>query len=171
MACTRAAWPDRRSARPGYLRSYGSGRRKLGQVGGEYIVGVASTGARKLYRQGRDDDLGGIFAHDIRAANVAFDTEPAIGDIDGAQTIAVTLDGERTMNTFLGAAQDLTTADIDEALVASAAITYLEGYLWDPPHEEAFVKRRKSLTRINVALRLHCPMPFALIDTGANFSI
>jgi sugar/nucleoside kinase (ribokinase family) len=53
----------------------------------------------------------------------------------------VTPDGERTMNTFLGAAQDLTTADIDEARVSSAAITYLEGYLWDPPHaKEAFVK-------------------------------
>jgi adenosine kinase len=53
----------------------------------------------------------------------------------------VTPDGERTMNTYLGAAQDLTPADIDEAAVAGAAVTYLEGYLWDPPQaKEAFVK-------------------------------
>ena len=53
----------------------------------------------------------------------------------------VTPDGERTMNTFLGAAQDLHPNDIDEATVAASAIIYLEGYLWDPPHaKEAFVK-------------------------------
>jgi adenosine kinase len=53
----------------------------------------------------------------------------------------VTPDGERTMNTFLGAAQDLKPGDIDEAQVASAAVTYLEGYLWDPPQaKDAFVK-------------------------------
>ena len=55
--------------------------------------------------------------------------------------IMVTPDGERTMNTYLGAAQDLKPGDIDEARVASAAVTYLEGYLWDPPQaKEAFVK-------------------------------
>ena len=107
------------------------------------IVGVASFGARASFiGKVRDDDLGRIFAHDIRAANVAFDTKPAIGGPSTARSyIMVTPDGERTMNTFLGAAQDLTSADIDDARVASAAITYLEGYLWDPPHaKEAFVK-------------------------------
>jgi sugar/nucleoside kinase (ribokinase family) len=107
------------------------------------IVGVASFGARASFiGKVRDDDLGRIFAHDIRAANVAFETKPAISGPSTARSyIMVTPDGERTMNTFLGAAQDLTPADIDDARVASAAITYLEGYLWDPPHaKEAFVK-------------------------------
>jgi sugar/nucleoside kinase (ribokinase family) len=73
---------------------------------------------------------------------VRFETKPAP---DGAATarsyILVTPDGERTMNTFLGAAQDLRPGDIDEAVVSQAKVTYLEGYLWDPPlAKEAFKK-------------------------------
>jgi len=107
------------------------------------IVGVASFGARAAFvGKVKDDELGRAFAHDIRAARVAFDTPPAS---DGPSTarcyIMVTPDGERTMNTFLGAAQDLHPNDIDEAAIAGAAVVYLEGYLWDPPHaKEAFVK-------------------------------
>ena len=107
------------------------------------IVGVASFGGHAAFvGKVKDDELGRAFAHDIRAARVAFDAKPAG---DGPSTarcyIMVTPDGERTMNTFLGAAQDLKPSDIDEAKVASAAIVYLEGYLWDPPHaKEAFVK-------------------------------
>jgi sugar/nucleoside kinase (ribokinase family) len=107
------------------------------------IVGVASFGGRAAFvGKVKDDELGGAFAHDIRAARVVFDTPPAS---DGPSTarcyIMVTPDGERTMNTYLGAAQDLHPNDIDEAAIASAALIYLEGYLWDPPHaKEAFVK-------------------------------
>ncbi len=107
------------------------------------IVGVASFGGRAAFvGKVKDDELGRAFAHDIRSARVAFDVKPAG---DGPSTarcyIMVTPDGERTMNTFLGAAQDLQPADIDEAKVASAALVYLEGYLWDPPQaKEAFVK-------------------------------
>lgn len=107
------------------------------------IVGVASFGARAAFvGKVKNDELGQTFAHDIRAANVAFDTKPANAGPSTARCyIMVTPDGERTMNTFLGAAQDLKPDDIDEAQVASAAITYLEGYLWDPPQaKEAFVK-------------------------------
>ena len=107
------------------------------------IVGVASFGARAAFvGKVKDDELGRAFAHDIRAANVAFDTKPAPGGPSTARCyIMVTPDGERTMNTFLGAAQDLKPDDIDEAQVASAAVTYLEGYLWDPPQaKDAFVK-------------------------------
>jgi adenosine kinase len=104
---------------------------------------VASFGGHAAFiGKVKDDELGRAFAHDIRAARVAFETKPAG---DGPSTarcyIMVTPDGERTMNTFLGAAQDLKPADIDEAKVASAALIYLEGYLWDPPQaKEAFVK-------------------------------
>jgi len=107
------------------------------------IVGVASFGARAAFvGKVKNDKLGQIFAHDIRAARVAFDTKPASNGPSTARCyIMVTPDGERTMNTFLGAAQDLKPSDIDEDQVASAAVTYLEGYLWDPPQaKEAFVK-------------------------------
>ena len=107
------------------------------------IVGVASFGARAAFvGKVNDDELGRTFAHDIRSAGVAYDTPPASEGPSTARCyIMVTPDGERTMNTYLGAAQDLHPNDIDERQVASAAVTYLEGYLWDPPHaKEAFVK-------------------------------
>jgi sugar/nucleoside kinase (ribokinase family) len=107
------------------------------------IVGVASFGARAAFvGKVNDDELGRTFAHDIRSAGVAYDTPPASEGPSTARCyIMVTPDGERTMNTYLGAAQDLHPNDIDERQVASAAVTYLEGYLWDPPHaKEAFIK-------------------------------
>jgi sugar/nucleoside kinase (ribokinase family) len=107
------------------------------------IVGAASLGARAAFvGKVNDDPLGRIFTHDIRAAGVAFETEPARAGPSTARCyIMVTPDGERTMNTFLGAAQDLKPSDIDEQAIAAAAVTYLEGYLWDPPQaKDAFVK-------------------------------
>jgi sugar/nucleoside kinase (ribokinase family) len=110
------------------------------------IVGVAGFGAQAGFvGKVKDDELGRAFAHDIRAAGVAFDTPPAA---DGPSTarcyIMVTPDGERTMNTYLGAAQDLHPNDVDADTVAASAIIYLEGYLWDPPHaKEAFRKAAK----------------------------
>ncbi|MFH1340405.1 MAG: adenosine kinase [Pseudomonadota bacterium] len=107
------------------------------------IVGLANLGARAAYvGKVRDDQIGRLYTHDIRAAGVAFETKPASGGpATGCSYILVTPDGERTMNTWLGAAQDLTPADIDEAQIAASAFTYLEGYLWDPKSaKEAFVK-------------------------------
>src|SRR3954463_3872068 len=107
------------------------------------IAGIASFGARAAFvGKVKDDTLGKTFAHDIRATGVAFATPAAA---DGPSTarcyVLVTPDGERTMNTYLGAAQNLTPADLDEKQIASARWTYLEGYLWDPPHaKEAFRK-------------------------------
>jgi sugar/nucleoside kinase (ribokinase family) len=107
------------------------------------IVGVASFGGRAGFvGKVKDDELGRAFTHDIRAARVVFDTKPASAGPSTARCyIMVTPDGERTMNTYLGAAQDLYPKDIDEAMIAASAVIYLEGYLWDPPHaKEAFVK-------------------------------
>jgi sugar/nucleoside kinase (ribokinase family) len=107
------------------------------------IVGIASLGARAAYvGKVKDDQIGRMYAHDIRAAGVAFETRPATdGPATGCSYILVTDDGERTMNTYLGAAQDLVPADIDAAEIAAAKIIYLEGYLWDPKSaKEAFVK-------------------------------
>jgi sugar/nucleoside kinase (ribokinase family) len=107
------------------------------------IVGVASLGARAAFiGKVKDDELGRTFAHDIRAAGVAFTTPPAS---DGSPTarcyILVTPDGERTMNTYLGAARDLHPRDIDPEMIGASAIIYLEGYLWDPKNaKDAFVK-------------------------------
>ena len=107
------------------------------------IVGVANLGARAAYiGKVRDDQIGRLYTHDIRAAGVAFETKPAAdGPATGCCYILVTPDGERTMNTYLGAAQELMPGDIDAAQVAASAILYLEGYLWDPKSaKEAFVK-------------------------------
>jgi sugar/nucleoside kinase (ribokinase family) len=110
------------------------------------IVGLASLGSRAAFiGKVKDDELGRTFAHDIRAAGATYTTPPAA---DGPSTarcyVLVTPDGERTMNTYLGAAQDLHPADIDADLVAASAVLYLEGYLWDPKNaKDAFVKAAK----------------------------
>jgi sugar/nucleoside kinase (ribokinase family) len=108
------------------------------------IVGVASFGgAAAFIGKVRDDELGRTFGHDIRAAGVSFATPPAAagGASTGRCYILVTPDGERTMNTYLGAAQELGPDDIDAETVAASAITYLEGYLWDPRRaKDAFLK-------------------------------
>ncbi|MBB3809348.1 adenosine kinase [Pseudochelatococcus contaminans] len=107
------------------------------------VAGLASLGAKPAFiGKVKDDEAGARFAHDIRSLDVAFPTAFAK---DGPATamclIAVTPDGERTMSTYLGASQHLDAEDIDRETVEAAAITYLEGYLWDPAQaKEAFVK-------------------------------
>ncbi|MCC2096947.1 MAG: adenosine kinase [Hyphomicrobiales bacterium] len=107
------------------------------------IVGAASLGAKTAFiGKVKNDRAGDEFTHDIRAMGVHFNTSAAT---DGPATakclVFVTPDGERTMNTYLGACQNLTAADVDEETIQSAKVTYLEGYLWDPPAaKEAFVK-------------------------------
>ncbi|SEO21876.1 adenosine kinase [Bradyrhizobium sp. OK095] len=110
------------------------------------IVGIGSLGARAAYvGKVKDDQIGKLYVHDIRSAGVAFNTPAATdGPATGCSYILVTGDGERTMNTYLGAAQDLSPADIDPAEIASAGIVYLEGYLWDPKNaKDAFLKAAK----------------------------
>ena len=124
-------------------RDMGPATEMSGGSGANTIVGLASLGARAAYvGKVRDDQIGRMYSHDIRAAGVTFDTAPAAdGPATGCCYILVTPDGERTMNTYLGAAQNLTAADIDPAQIAAARIVYLEGYLWDPKEaKEAFVK-------------------------------
>ncbi|WP_159731412.1 adenosine kinase [Methylosinus sp. Ce-a6] len=118
-----------------------------GGSGANTLVGAAGFGLSAAFiGKVKDDDAGREFAHDIRMAGVAFDTPFAT---DGAATarclILVTPDGQRTMNTFLGACQALGPGDVDEALVRASKILYLEGYLWDPPAaKEAFLKAAKA---------------------------
>jgi sugar/nucleoside kinase (ribokinase family) len=105
------------------------------------IANLANLGGRTAYI-GRvaDDQLGQIFIHDMRSLGVDVRLAPVRGGAPTARSyILITPDGERTMNTHLAACQELTPADIDRPTVEAAAITYLEGYLWDPPKaKEAF---------------------------------
>jgi sugar/nucleoside kinase (ribokinase family) len=106
-------------------------------------VGAASLGATVGFvGKVRDDELGRLFTHDLNAVGVRFDTAPATqGAATARSFILVTPDGERTMNTYLGACQTLGPDDLDEAALRSARIVYLEGYLWDPAAaKEAFRK-------------------------------
>jgi sugar/nucleoside kinase (ribokinase family) len=124
-------------------RDMGPATEMSGGSAANTIVGIANLGARAAYvGKVRDDQIGRLYAHDIRAAGVAFETPAAAdGPATGCSYILVTPDGERTMNTYLGAAQELTPADIDADQVAASAVLYLEGYLWDPKSaKEAFVK-------------------------------
>ena len=124
-------------------RDMGPATEVSGGSGANTIVGVAGFGARAAFiGKVKNDQIGGLYTHDIRAAGVAFETQAAAdGPATGCSYILVTPDGERTMNTYLGAAQDLKPTDIDDSLIAASAIVYLEGYLWDPQSaKEAFVK-------------------------------
>ena len=98
-------------------------------------VGAAMLGARVGYvGKVRDDELGGVFAHDLKAVGVGFDTPAASeGPATARCFVLVTPDGERTMNTYLGACTGLGPSDIVETTVASSGIVYIEGYLWDAP--------------------------------------
>jgi sugar/nucleoside kinase (ribokinase family) len=106
-------------------------------------AGIASFGGRASFiGKVRDDQLGEFFTHDIRAAGVSFDVDPSnSGPATARSLILVTPDGERTMNTYLGACVTLSEEDVASSVVEQAQVTYLEGYLWDPPAaKQAFVK-------------------------------
>ncbi len=118
-----------------------------GGSAGNTIAGVGSFGGRAAYvGKVADDQLGRVFARDMRANGVRFDTPPLKdGLATGACMINVTPDGQRTMCTFLGAANQLTVADIDPAVIEAAAVTYLEGYLFDPAEARAAFAEAASL--------------------------
>lgn len=106
-------------------------------------AGVASLGGNGAFvGKVADDDVGHFFEQDLREAGVDYSTEMLQhGAASGRSMILITPDGERTMNTYLGACHDLTEADIVEDQIGAAAITFMEGYLWDPPEaKRAFVK-------------------------------
>ncbi|HRJ69817.1 MAG TPA: adenosine kinase [Beijerinckiaceae bacterium] len=114
-----------------------------GGSGANTAAGAASFGARVAYvGKIKADAVGDIFAHDIGALGVSYTTRRAESGPPTARCfVLVTPDGERTMNTYLGACQNLSERDIDPEVVGGAKVTYLEGYLWDPPEaKKAFRK-------------------------------
>ena len=124
----------------------GPGTETSGGSAGNTIAGLVSLGGTGAYfGKVANDQLGEIFAHDIKALGVHYATKPLDGHPPTARSmILVTPDGERSMNTYLGACVELGPEDIDEVIVKAARVTYFEGYLWDPPKaKEAIVNAAK----------------------------
>lgn len=113
------------------------------------VAGIAALGGKTGFiGQVADDELGKAFKHDITAQGVTFDTPVRPGEPATARClILVTPDGERTMNTFLGASQHLPATALDAELIESAAILYLEGYLWDPEEPRAAMDKAIDIAR------------------------
>ncbi|MFW6412717.1 MAG: adenosine kinase [Oceanicaulis sp.] len=113
------------------------------------LAGVASLGGRGAYiGKVAKDQLGEVFAHDLRAAGVHYDTAPLEGGPATARClIAVPPDARRAMNTFLGASTMMSEADIDEDLIKAAEIVFLEGYLFDRDEAKAAFRRASELAR------------------------
>lgn len=127
----------------------GPAREISGGSAANTLAGLSALGAQCAFiGQVADDQLGEVFAHDIRAVGIDFDTPPRAGDPPTARClIFVTPDAERTMNTFLGASQFLPPERLDEEAVAAAKILYLEGYLWDPEEPRAAMRRAIEAAR------------------------
>jgi len=113
------------------------------------MAGLASFGGKGVFMgKVKADRLGESFAEGMRAIGLDFDTKPAN---DGAQTacclIAVTPDGQRSMNTYLGACREITPDDIDEKAIAASEVLYIEGYLWDEPAAKAAIEKAMAAAK------------------------
>ncbi len=143
----------------------GPGMEMSGGSAANTLHGVAALGgAAGFIGKVRNDQLGGIFRHDIRAAGVQFDSAAAT---EGAPTarclIFVTPDAQRTMATFLGASVGLGPEDLEPDAIAAAKVTYLEGYLWDPPSaKEAFLEAAKIAHEAGRKVALSLSDPFCV---------
>ena len=140
----------------------GPGIEMSGGSAGNTVAGVAALGGRAAYvGKVRDDWLGKVFTHDIRAAGVRFDTVMAEqGPPTARSLILVTPDAERSMNTYLGACVELGPDVVDPQVVAEAKVTYLEGYLWDPAGGKSAFRNASRLAHASgrrVALSLSDP--------------
>ena len=129
---------------------------------GNTMAGVASFGGKGAYiGKVRNDQLGTVFGHDLRAIGVSFATPPATsGPATARCLITVTPDAQRTMSTYLGACTGLGPDDIDTALVGSAQVTYVEGYLWDAPEAKKAV-----LKAFDAAHAAGCKVSITLSDS------
>lgn len=127
----------------------GAGTEISGGSGANTIVGVAALGGTAQYiGKVRDDQLGDVFAHDLRATGVGFDVAPTTsGASSGRCLILVTPDAQRTMNTYLGASVSFGPDDLDESTIASAKVLYLEGYLFDSPEAQAAFRTAAEIAR------------------------
>ncbi|MBN9672799.1 adenosine kinase [Roseibium aggregatum] len=117
--------------------------RVSGGSAGNTAAGIASLGGRPAYfGKVAEDELGDSYHHDMNGTGVYFNT-PRLREWKptARSMILITPDGERTMNTYLGACTEFGPSDVDEDVVAASAVTYMEGYLWDPEEaKKAFLK-------------------------------
>ena len=127
----------------------GPAREISGGSAANTLAGLAALGSKCAFiGQVADDQLGEVFAHDVRAGGISFATPARAGDPPTARClIFVSPDGQRTMNTFLGASQYLPASALDEPLIADAEVLYLEGYLWDPEEPRAAMRRAIDAAR------------------------
>jgi sugar/nucleoside kinase (ribokinase family) len=135
-------------------------------------AGVASLGGAAAYvGKVAKDELGSFYAKDLRQTGVHFDIAPLeFGTATARSMIFVTPDGERTMNTYLGAAHELTIADISEAQIGAAQITFMEGYLWDPPEaKRAFVRAAEIAHRYGRKTAITLSDPFCVNRYRSEF--
>lgn len=135
-------------------------------------AGLASFGGKAAFiGKIARDQLGEVFAHDIRAVGVAFETEPVSGGAPTARClILVTPDGERTMNTFLGSAMELTCNELNPALIQASKILYLEGYSYDQPRaKEAFYEAASIARAAGTTVALSLSDPFCVDRHRASF--
>ena len=150
----------------------GPGLEMSGGSAANTIAALASLGGRGAFiGKVRDDELGRVFAHDIRAQGVRFKTTPSANGLATARClILVTPDAQRTMNTFLGACVELTPKDVDAAMVKAAKVTYLEGYLWDPPQaKQAFLEAAMLAHDAGRLVSLSLSDPFCVGRHRAEF--
>jgi fructokinase len=150
----------------------GPGVESSGGSAGNTCAVAAALGARVGYLgKVADDGLGQVFGHDIRAAGVHFPSAPLVGGAPTARClILVTPDAQRTMNTFLGACVAFGPDDVAEAEVASASVTYMEGYLFDPPAaQQAFYKAARIAHQAGRQVSLTLSDPFCVGRHRAAF--
>jgi sugar/nucleoside kinase (ribokinase family) len=156
----------------GLYRKMGPAIESSGGSAGNTMAGIASLGGTGGYiGKVRDDLLGQVFRHDITAIGVRFDTPAAnTGPGTARCLIMVTSDGQRTMATYLGACVELGPEDIDEALIGAAQVTYLEGYLFDPPQaQQAFRSAAAAAHRAGRQVALSLSDPFCVGRHRAAF--
>ncbi len=149
----------------GLYAEMGPGIEASGGSAANTMAGFASFGGKGGFiGKVADDALGKVFSHDIRAMGAQYSTQPlAIGAETGRCLILVTPDGERTMNTFLGASSEFGPDDIDENLIASAKVTYLEGYLFDRAEaKQAFIKAAETAAAAGHRVSLTLSDPFCV---------
>jgi sugar/nucleoside kinase (ribokinase family) len=150
----------------------GSAIESSGGSAGNTMAGIASlAGSGGYIGKVRDDLLGEVFRHDITAIGVRFETPAAtVGPGTARCLIMVTADGQRTMATYLGACVELGPEDIDEAMIGAARVTYLEGYLFDPPRaQQAFRGAAAAAHRAGRQVALSLSDPFCVGRHRAAF--
>ena len=140
----------------------GAGVEVSGGSAGNTMIGMALMGGVAGYiGKVSEDVLGDVFHHDMASAGVSFESSPSVTGTSTARClIFVTEDAQRTMNTYLGACVELGPEDIDEAFIGAAQVTYMEGYLWDPPGAKEAFRKAQGIAKANgrrVSLSLSDP--------------